>query len=443
MQFANSAMTPDQIPSSPIRLHGLDALRGIAAILVVLLHAGVPYMTNPLPYLVWPARDVHPSSAVDGLTWCTECFLMPLFFVLAGFFSKGLLVSRGERGFLACRTKRLLWTQIAAGLVILPLCFCIWLLGWVADGLFIPKRAACLGLPYELKAELFGTAHLWFLQNLYIYCLLLCVARWLSRRFGRPEMDTSISQLKSVCVLDRLLASAWKPLVPAIPCALILYCDTRIVLGFYQTFIPVLSKLLYYSIYFFVGVALHRNRDALQMHARFGKTYLLVASVLFVVTLPLIHEHLNVPLTELRLALLAGLLALFAWFTTFGLFAIFLRTKGGDNAVVRYLADASFWIYLIHLPIVGLSQIAIAQLPVPSMAKFLLAGATALAMSLMTYSVFVRHTWLGVFLDGHRRFDRAVAYSSSSVPLSRPGYANSDRAAHSVQRAAHLIPHEG
>ena len=31
-------------PSRPVRLHGLDALRSFAAVLVVLLHAGIPYM---------------------------------------------------------------------------------------------------------------------------------------------------------------------------------------------------------------------------------------------------------------------------------------------------------------------------------------------------------------------------------------------------------------
>ena len=109
-------------------------------------------------------------------------------------------------------------------------------------------------------------------------------------------------------------------------------------------------------------------------------------------------------LTGTRLAILAGLLSLFAWFTTFGLFAIFLRTQCCENAATRYLSEASFWVYLIHLPFVALTQIAIAQLSVPTMGKFLLAGATALALSLMTYHVFVRDRWMDVFLNG--RSDR-------------------------------------
>jgi glucan biosynthesis protein C len=176
---------------------------------------------------------------------------------------------------------------------------------------------------------------------------------------------------------------------------------------------------------------LYRQRDALHLHARFGKTYLLIASLVFGITLPMIQGHLTVPFTGLRLACLALLLALFASFTTFGLFAIFLRTSLGNNPLMRYLSAASFWIYLIHLPFVVLTQIAIAQLPVPTVGKFLLAGSTALALSLMTYHVYVRKTWLGQFLDGHRqistllRTDPEPAYIQ--CPVAAPGFAMEKR----------------
>jgi len=425
MNFAVPSHSAWQISSPPIRLHGLDALRGIAAVLVVLLHAGIPYMSQPLPYLVWPAMDIHPSITVNGLTWCTECFLMPLFFVLAGFFSQGLLISRGERDFLKGRTKRLLATQLAAGLVILPACLAIWILGWAGDGLYVFQGFPNVVLPPELEAELYGWAHLWFLQYLYIYCLMLCGISWVAKRVRRSKLAEIDCKPSSFRGLDDLLVCIWKPLFPAIPCALILFCDTRIVLGFYQTFLPVISKLAYYSIFFVVGVMFYRQRDTLHLHARFGKTYLFIASLVFAATLPLIHGHLTVPFTGLRLAQLALQLALFACFTTFGLFAIFLRTRRGDNALTLYLAEASFWVYLIHLPFVVLTQIAVAQLPVPTVGKFLLAGTTGLALALMTYHVFVRNTWLGEFLDGHCRF-RALAMPDSEpacnhLPVPTPG----------------------
>lgn len=400
MRVAKPEAVPGRISSSSVRLRGLDTLRGVAAILVVLLHTGIPYMTNPLSHLAWPARDINPSSIVDALTWCIECFVMPLFFVLAGFFSKGVLDARGEQDFLKGRTRRLLVTQIVAGLVILPISLVIWIVGWVADGLYVPGRYPILGLPDELKAELYGVAHLWFLQNLYIYCLVLCGISWLTRRMGSRTQAECIES-RSDKGVDRILVSIWKPLIPAMPCALILYFDPRIVLGFYQTFIPVFSKLVYYAIFFFVGVTINRQRSALHLHARFGKTYLAVAGILFAAALPLIREHLTSVLPGPRLAILSGLLALFASFTTFGLFAYFLQANRGENVVTQYLAQASFWVYLVHLPFVALAQIALAQSPIPSVGKFAIAAAITMGLSLLSFHAIVRNTWLGKFVNGN------------------------------------------
>lgn len=445
MPFANP-VSSDQIPFSvPVRLRGLDTLRGLAAILVVLLHSGIPYMTNPLTYLVWPARDVHPSAVVDALTWCSECFLMPLFFVLAGFCAHRLLVTHGEGKFLEDRTKRVWLASFAAGLAILPICLCIWSLGWVAEGLFVPQDLLKTGFPPEIKAELFGVGHIWFLQNLYIYCLILCGISWLAKRFRNARQSSSMNEDEQFSLqgFDRLLLSPWKPLIPAIPCALILFWDPRIVLGFYQSFVPVLSKLIYYSVFFFMGAMLDRNRASLHLHARFGKTYLFIAALLFAFALPMIHNHLGQASSGPRLALLVSVLALFASFATFGLFAVFLRTRRGNNAVTQYLAESSYWVYLIHLPFVVLTQVAIAQLPLPTFGKFLLAGTTGLILSLMTYEVFARDTWLGEFLNGHRRPRRLVkdfsepdCSSRESIGLTRPAFHQSSVSAHRITESS-------
>ena len=377
-------------------------------------------MTAPLSYLVWPSRDAHPCPVVDGLTWCTECFLMPLFFVLAGFFSQGILISRGERKFIEGRTHRLMVTQFFAGpLVMLP-CLGIWSLGWIGDGLFVPKSFMNWGMPRELESELYGFGHFWFLNYLYTYCLILCGGSWLTKRISGPKVVEADRPSPGFLAIDHLMVSVWKPLLPAIPCALVLFYDPRIVLGFYQTFLPVLSKLVYYAIYFFVGVALYRHRAALHLHARFGKSYIAIASLLFAVSLPMIHEHQVSQLTGGRLALMVGLLALFAWYTTFGLLAISLRTKHGENSILRYLAEASFWVYIVHLPFVGLTHVAIAQMAVPTIAKFLLAGLIPLSISLVSYQIFVREKWLGRFLDGRGQRVKPVTNVLAATDVHRP-----------------------
>lgn len=385
-----------------LRWPGLDTLRGVAAVLVVLLHAGIPYMSTPLPHLPWPAIDAHPSTFVDGLTWWLECFLMPLFFVLAGFLAAGVLVVRGTHGFLNNRTKRLLWPQFAAGLVILPPCIYIWALGWAADGLYVPHSLLVTDLPFELKTDFFGSSHLWYLQNLYIYSVILCGGAWLWEGLRERMVVGRLRETHFVRWGERVLHSSGMPLIPAICSALILFWDPRIVLGFYQTFLPVLSKLAYYALYFFTGVLLYRNRRSIPVRS-YGILLIAIAAAIFAFLAPLIHEHLANVFTGPRLALLAGGLAMFAWLMTIGVFGIFLRSSHGGNAVTQYLAEASYWVYLIHLPFVVLAQIAVARLPVETPVKFLMSGAIALCLSLTTYQVFVRSTWVGEFLNGNSR----------------------------------------
>ena len=395
------------------RLRGLESLRALACVLVVLLHAGVPYMTAPMSHLAWPARSPHPSSAVDGLVWCLEGFLMPLFFLLGGFFSQGLLNSRGEQRFLNERTRRLLPTQMVAGFAILPFCLVIWCVGWVADGLYVPQDWMNTGIPPELEVDLYGCAHLWFLQNLYLYCLGLYGIDKLLKRWQKAGWDPGASRI--VKFLDRGLTSLWKPLLPAIPCALILYWDPRIVLGFYQQFFPVLTKLIYYAPYFLTGALMTRYGSSLANYTRYGWFYLAGASLLFIAILPEIHQHLQSPFSGLRLATLTGMLVLFAWLSVFGLLAVFLRFDRG-NAVTEYLAEASFWVYLIHLPFVVMTHIALAPLKLPTDVKFAITGITGLTLSLLTNKAFVRNKWLGWFLDGCRQRSVPVVAPNPAPP---------------------------
>jgi hypothetical protein len=58
--------------------------------------------------------------------------------------------------------------------------------------------------------------------------------------------------------------------------------------------------------------------------------------------------------------------------------------------------------YLAHLPLVLLAQLAAAFLPGPAAVKFLLINGVVLAVLLASYEGFVRYTWLGTLLNGPR-----------------------------------------
>jgi peptidoglycan/LPS O-acetylase OafA/YrhL len=62
--------------------------------------------------------------------------------------------------------------------------------------------------------------------------------------------------------------------------------------------------------------------------------------------------------------------ALAIWTTTFAAIGLALRFMSGFSPMRRYLADSSYWLYLIHMPIVMALQLAVSQLDWPWPIKF-------------------------------------------------------------------------
>ena len=68
----------------------------------------------------------------------------------------------------------------------------------------------------------------------------------------------------------------------------------------------------------------------------------------------------------------------------------------------RYLADSSYWVYLVHLPLVPAIEILVYQLPYPSWIKCLLVCLSALIILYASYHYLVRSTFLGRILNGRK-----------------------------------------
>jgi peptidoglycan/LPS O-acetylase OafA/YrhL len=66
------------------------------------------------------------------------------------------------------------------------------------------------------------------------------------------------------------------------------------------------------------------------------------------------------------------------------------------------VADGSYWVYLVHLPLVILFQAYAIQLPLPGSLKFVLVVAAVFSVSLGSYALLVRRSWVGAFLNGKR-----------------------------------------
>ena len=88
-----------------------------------------------------------------------------------------------------------------------------------------------------------------------------------------------------------------------------------------------------------------------------------------------------------------------------------------ENKKVRYLSDASYWLYLTHLPLVLAAQALVRDWPLPALVKFLLISTVVTGILLFAYQTMVRYTWIGTMLNGKRTRPARAPVSAASVGL--------------------------
>ncbi|MGY8770770.1 MAG: acyltransferase family protein [Pirellulales bacterium] len=375
------------------RLHGFDAIRASAILLVILLHASVPYLINSMPGLLWPTNDVpSQSDLIDGLFWWIECFIMAMYFVIAGYFAMQLYRSRGTHGFLVNRCKRLFMPLVAASVTILPITGFIFTLGWVLDGKYPAIKLRSFRFEESVENDFFGFSHLWFLQYLVVYCFAFwAISRLLSMRKNNPD--------KQSMPTNNSWQWVWSLLISLPVCALVLSFDSRVVLGFQQSLLPVVTRLIYYAMFFGSGIWLFQNRGWVSVVQRYHLVLLAGSGLVFAGLLPRVQAQIQSEMLSTNWTVAFGVV-IFAWLTTLGLFGLFLKRFPQPIAIFRYCSDASFWMYLIHLPIVAGVHILLSRTDLNVGLKLVVAVISTVGLSLFTYQFGVRHTRLGRWLEG-------------------------------------------
>lgn len=367
------------------RFHHMDNLRALAMLAGVVFHAALAY--SPLMHPIWPLADAGRSIVVDAVAWFLHLFRMPLFFVVAGFFAALLVARRGMGGLFRNRAARVLlplvlflplvllsmyWlTMQAVADVAHPSPALTWMRGWIEQHGSLPS------LP--------GWAHLWFL----FYLLLFTVLTWVASSLGLRRIGERIAALPPLPVI--LLFPL--PLTIALTGTTAPWPAPEFVL-------PSLWAMAFFGLYFTLGYQLFQRHEMLD-RMRPWSMLLLVGAVLgyallfrltdgFALTRPTTLQHAM----HAALEAYAGL-----WMTLWCLLAG-KRWLDKRNATMRWLADASYWTYLVHLPLLFAIQYQLLDVPLHWTAKFAIAVLATFSVSLASYQLLVRHTVVGRLLNG-------------------------------------------
>ena len=391
------------------RLDYLDATRAFALLLGIVFHACLSFM--PI-FMGWAVQDVSTSPLVAMFMTVSHSFRMETFFLLAGFFSHLTFHRKGAGEFVRSRVLRIAVPFVVGWFILHPLVVSGWIMGSASLRGDVDVWAGLLGGFQSLStlpAGIFAGSHLWFLYYLAMITALVLAVRGLLTTTGSRHAkmvrraDTAVAWLAN---------SPVSLLILAVPTAATLWfmrfwgMDTPD-----QGLQPNIPVLVIYGGFFVLGWMLSRQRELISQFARLTPQRWILAGLGITAILLLgdIERDPGHPHYVAAHVAYAVSYALTMWSLVSLTIGVFRKLCQRPNAFIRYVADSSYWMYLVHLPVVVWLQVAVAELPLHWSLKLAFVSTITIALSLFTYDLFVRSTFIGWVLNGRRR-DRVMVF---------------------------------
>ncbi|MFT4076478.1 MAG: acyltransferase family protein [Asticcacaulis sp.] len=380
------------------RFHDLDAVRGLALLLGVALHTSMSFIEPQ----VWLLKDDSASAGLGVLFYVIHMFRMTTFFVMAGFFAHMLMEKRGLGGFIKNRLIRvgaplaIFWPIVFASIIAVMI---------IAFAPPPGAPAVPAAPPPPLSAKTFPLTHLWFLYALlWLYggaivlklvTDLLRIGGVLGRMFDAVVGCLTRTDLMGVVLILPAFAA-----LSANPAWLMWFGiptpDTGVILN-----TPALAG---FTTAFVFGWFLHRSPDLLGHLAQRWWAHLPAAMLGTVICLNMVGlTPVITPVKGSEHPLYLALYLLTGWSWTLGLIGAAHAFLKRENPVLRYLSDASYWIYILHIPVVMGLQLATRHVAAPAELKFAAILLATVMIGLFTYQFMVRYSFIGAILNGRRR----------------------------------------
>lgn len=386
-----------------VRIDYLDAARSIALMLGIIFHVSISFM--PI-FIGWAVMDISTSEIVPIFVLISHSFRMELFFLIAGFFSHMKFHQQGLNGFLKSRLVRIAIPFVIGWLLFKPLLASGWIMGAQSmrgDADILNAFLAGLKSFEELPNGLLVGTHLWFLYYLLIICAGILLIRHLIG-LHKPI------KCRSIQVADRLIewlcSSRLAILVLSVPTAACLwFMDNWGVDTPDKSLVPHVPASLLYGGFFLFGWLLHRKSSLIDRFSSlsWGKFALCTISIIVTILVSSYQMKLGHPLYNLIKICFTANYAIMMWSLVSLTLGICKYVFTGPNKVVRYISDSSFWLYLIHLPLIVWLQIAFAQLPIYWLIKLVCIFVITIFVSVLLYDAFIRPTVIGAILNGKRK----------------------------------------
>ena len=373
------------------RYHALDSLRGTMMLLGIYLHVVVGYSGDGH----WPYIDKNPTSVLSWSLGVIHSFRMPAFFVMAGFFGALLWNRRGAASFISNRAHRILLPFALFWTILFPA---------VASTVIALQNGSQFIVPTFVSGAILQhlhPLHLWFLEYLLFLYTIGGLTAW---AFGFLP-GSWFAGIQSAYRWG--LSRSYAPLLFAV----FSYFPLVLMRGNLKDpdgFAPEFLILSAYIPPFAFGWLLYHSRDMLPRFEKNIWTYVSLA-------VPCFFVYGLASATRQQYLKAAGNVIL-CWLLIFAVIGIFLKFASAHSPLWRYVSDSSYWLYIMHMPVVIAFQVAFQQVPIPALAKIPIVLFLSVVVLLISYEAFVRTTWIGALLNG-RRFPHGLPKPSNQPAL--------------------------
>jgi glucan biosynthesis protein C len=386
------------------RRYDIDWLRVIAMLGVFVLHCTRFFCTEDWQLKVPPAEQSEILGIVRDFTLAV--WLMPLFFLVAGFAARYSLRRRTAGQYLVERVKRILIPLYTVGMFVLVVpqnYFDDWTHGrttetfwqWLPSYyLTLPERVFSLKDyrdPVNLVPYTFS-GHLWFLQLLFVIALVT-LPLFLYFKSERGHRLT-----------DRLAAWSARPggiFLFVIPIA-IFQVGLR---WLPQTTDRTWADFFWYACFFVIGYIIATDDRFTESIKRHGWICLVLWVVLYVGVGGLFTFVLDLDLSagqgfSMQFALGQIVSSLVTFSAVIFIMSLGAKYLGFTNSFLAYSNEAVLPFFLFHQTIIQIVGWFVLPLAMGNLAKFLIIAVVSFPLILVLYELFVRHIGFMRFLFG-------------------------------------------
>ena len=177
--------------------------------------------------------------------------------------------------------------------------------------------------------------------------------------------------------------------------------------------IPQVPATVGFGTAFVVGWLVHRSKDALPAIESRWFVHLVLA---IIATGWMLHTMHVTPFAQpgLTKTVFACVFGVAVWGWILGLTGAALRFLSGYSPVRRYIADASYWIYLAHLPVVAILAVWVSDWPLHWSVKYPFILVAGFGVLFLSYHLLVRPTVIGQLLNG-RKYPRSLPLTPATT----------------------------